>query len=262
MSKMGSNLLQVQSIIPNLVASLPFNNTNRNPQINATSEFNHSDHKPPLSLPHELMPMPNAKPFNNMPTGTVFPRSLSPSSSPSLQLNSHSLNNMFEENGIHLAAGLPHMSATALLQKAAQMGANVGNTNGVTEKSFVTSMAPASFGSVPSNGIMEQYMQNAQQDISSQYNFNVNGMDGSGGMNGVDMFNAILDQSKALSKIIEQNSRSSNGVLFPLSGSSSSTFNIGGTKGSEDVMTLDLLGIGVGGGGGGGGAHGYFGPLN
>lgn len=159
------------------------------------------------------------------------------------------------------------MSATALLQKAAQMGATVStnnNSNGVTEKSFVTSMAPPSFGMVqlqqqPNNGhsFMNHYMH--QHDISSQYNnFNANEMSGGGagnvGMNGVDMFNVILDQSKALSKIIEQNSRSINsGVLHPTNGGSSGAINIGGTKGSGDVMTLDLLGIG-----GGGGAHGNF----
>lgn len=76
-------------------------------------------------------------------------------------------------------------------------------------------------------------------------------------MNGVDMFNAILDQSKALSKIIEQSNRSSSGGAT--NGGSSGAINVGGSKGSEDVMTLDFLGIGGGGGGGGGGgAHGNF----
>ena len=76
------------------------------------------------------------------------------------------------------------------------------------------------------------------------------------GMSGLDMFNAILDQSKALSKIIEQNNRSSTyiGVLHAMNnGRSSGSIEVGGTKESEDVMTLDLLGIGGGGGGGGDG---------
>jgi len=77
---------------------------------------------------------------------------------------------------------------------------------------------------------------------------------GSVGMNGVDMFNAILDQSKALSKIIEQSNRSSSGGAT--NGGSSAAINVAGSKGSEDVMTLDFLGIG--GGGGGGGAQGNF----
>ncbi|KAH1192142.1 hypothetical protein AAZX31_20G221300 [Glycine max] len=260
--KIGPNL-QCQQI-PNLVSSsLPINtNIVPNPQMGGTSEFNHADHKHPLSLPHELMPMPAQKSFNNMAAGTtVFTRSLSSTSSPSLQLSS----NMFEENGLHLAAGSPHMSATALLQKAAQMGATV------TEKTFVTNMAPPSFGVLQQhhqqpNGqpFMNQYMHSGQQqqdvNISAQYNsFGANGMGGgSVGMNGVDMFNAILDQSKALSKIMEQNNRSSSGGPTN-GGSNSSAINVAGSKGgSGDVMTLDFLGIGGGGGGGGGDAHGNF----
>lgn len=157
----------------------------------------------------------------------LFPTSLSSNSSdPSLQQSSNSLN-MFN-------TGSPHMSATALLQKAAQMGATM------TEKS---SVAPLSFGASqqqPSHGVMNQYMYNSQHDISSQYNFN----NANGSMNGVDMFNAILGQSKALSKILEHNSRSSSNNV------------VGGTKRSdEDVMTLDFLGIGVGGGGANGNFH-------
>ncbi|KAK7277942.1 hypothetical protein RJT34_22962 [Clitoria ternatea] len=252
--KMGSNM-QCQPI-PNLVIScLPMINTNTNlpnPQISATSEFNPSDLKHPLPLPHELMPMPPApKPFNM--AGTMFTtRGLSSNPSPSLQLSS---NNMFDqENGLHCPIS-PHMSATALLQKAAQMGATVN------EKTFATNMAPPSFATMvqqQQQSFMNQFIQSSsQQDIninmSSQYNNNNNNFTASNGssMNGVDMFNAILDQSKALSKIMEQNSRSNSGSGATNNGGSSS----GAVKGSGgDVMTLDLLGIG----GGGGGGHGNF----
>ena len=69
--KIGPNL-QCQQI-PNLVSSsLPINtNIVPNPQMGGTSEFNHADHKHPLSLPHELMPMPAQKSFNNMAAGTT-----------------------------------------------------------------------------------------------------------------------------------------------------------------------------------------------
>ncbi|KAG4916855.1 hypothetical protein JHK87_054412 [Glycine soja] len=233
----GSNLQP--PIIPNIVASLPIINAN--------------NHKNPFSLPHDLMTTIPAKPFNNM--AAAFTRSLSSTSSPS-QLSSNSPNiNMLVENGLLS----PHMSATALLQKAAQMGATVNSNNNSMmssdEKSFiVTSMAP------PSYGIMNHNMHNGQQDLS-QYNFNANGMVDGGsnngmGMGGLDMFNAILDQSKALSKIIEQNNRNStyNGVLHAMNnGKSNDPIEGGGTKGSEavnHVMTLDLLGIGGGGGDG------------
>ncbi|RDX97552.1 Protein indeterminate-domain 2 [Mucuna pruriens] len=217
-SNMHSSNMQ-QPIIPNLVASLPINTNNHK-------------HVHPLSLPHDLVMTMPAKPFNsNM---AAFTRSLS---SPS-QLSSTSPNIMFEENALHS----PHMSATALLQKAAQMSATVNsNSSVITEKSFVTSMAP------PSYGVMNHDVHDDGQQDLSHYNFN--GIDGGGmGMSGLDMFNVILDQSKALSKIIEQNNRSnSNGVnLHAMNGRSS-----GSIKGSEDVMTLDFLGIGVGGGGDG-----------
>ncbi|CAJ1960843.1 unnamed protein product [Sphenostylis stenocarpa] len=227
----GSNLQP--PIIPNLVASLPVNTNN---------------HKLPLSLPHDLIATIPAKPFNsNM---AAFTRSLPSTTSPS-QLCSNSPNiNMFEENA------QTHLSATALLQKAAQMGAtlNTNNSSMMSEKGFATSMAP------PSYGVMNPNMHNGQQDLS-QYDFNANGtmIDGGGNamggeMSGLDMFNAILDQSKALSKIIEQNNRSSySGVLHAMNGTSSvSSIDVGGTKGGESVMTLDLLGIGGGGGGGDG----------
>jgi hypothetical protein len=254
-----------QQPISNLVSSLPLNPI-INPQIGGTvSEFNnHSDHKLPLSSPHELMSVVPPKPFNN----NIFTRSLSSStSSPSLQLSSNnSLNNILEENGsLHLSAATsPHMSATALLQKAAQMGATVSNNNAgiMTDKTTVATnmMAPPQFGVVQQQGhaFMNHYMQQQQQHYNN--NFNANGIINGGGvgMNGVDMFNAILDQSKALSKIIEQNNQtqSINSVVGGGGGGASSNsnnvMNISGSKGGGDVMTLDLLGIG------GGGAHSNF----
>ncbi|KAG2395132.1 uncharacterized protein HKW66_Vig0074920 [Vigna angularis] len=220
----------------------------------ASLPINTNNHKQPLPLPHDLIAAIPAKPFSsNM---AALPRSLSSTSSLS-QLCSNSPHiNMFEEKP------QTNMSATALLQKAAQMGATVNsNSNGMmTETGFATSMAP------PSYGVMNHHIHHGQQDLS-QYNFHANGtvmMDGvgngMGGMSGLDMFNAILDQSKALSKIIEQNNRSSySGVLHAMNNGRSSSIDVGGAKGSEDVMTLDLLGIGGGVGGGGGGDGSFFG---
>ncbi|KAK7284364.1 hypothetical protein RJT34_19109 [Clitoria ternatea] len=205
--------------IPNVVAPLPLNNS--------------ANHKHPLSLPHEhLMSTTMPKPFNddnNNMAAAAFT-----TSSPSV------LNNiMLDENGLH-GSLLPHMSATALLQKAAQFGST---TSDMTQH-------PA----LPSYGIMnDHYMQNNIE--MSHYNFNANnGVEYGGstnnnimGMSGLDMFNVILDQSKALSKILEQNNNRGGNSVWVHSGSA-----MNGNKGSgdEDVTTLDLLGIGGGGGGG------------
>lgn len=239
--------------IQNLVSSLPVNNANiPNPQV--VNMDNNNNNKHPMSLLQELMPMPANKPFShNMNAGNLFTSRLSSSSSaPPLQLNSNSPN-VFEENGQQqlplppAAASAQFMSATALLQKAAQMGATVSNSS-MMEKGFVTSMAPPSYGP---NGLyfMNHYMQNGPEDqISAGQYLNANG---SVGMNGVDMFNAILDQSKAFSKMIEENNnRSNNGVLH---GGASGAINISAAKGSGDVLTLDFMGIG------GEGAGSFFG---
>ncbi|CAK8561278.1 unnamed protein product [Lathyrus sativus] len=125
------------------------------------------------------------KPFNS----NIFTRSLSSStSSPSLQLSSNnSLNNILEENGsLHLSAAAtsPHMSATILLQKAAQMGATVSNSNAcmvMTDKTTVATnmMAPPPlFGVVQQQGqsFMNHYMQQQQQPQYINNNFNENVM--------------------------------------------------------------------------------------
>ncbi|KAI9099159.1 hypothetical protein K1719_024926 [Acacia pycnantha] len=230
----NSNSLGQLQIPNNPVSSLPLNSNFISSQ-NGTPHYNHCDEiKHPLSHLHqELLEFP-AKPFNYM-TGSVFARSLSSNSScSSLQLGSLS---MLEENE-HQPGGSAHMSATALLQKAAQMGATMSDSTNTS------CMAPSSLGHNNNNNYY--FMNSGQSDMSSSQYFSGNN-NNSFGMNSVDMFNAIMDQSKALSKMIEQNSRSNNnmnnsGVLHG--------------KGSGDVTTLDLLGIG--GGGGGGGAHDAF----
>lgn len=192
----------------------------------------------------------------------VFTRSLSSMNAaacPSLQLSSNN-NNMFEENnnnneqqsGGSAAAASAHMSATALLQKAAQMGAtmsngngNCSNNNGAVNNSC---MAPASFGSFMMNGGQHDPISTTSYLSTGMMmggggsnNVNNNNNNSVGGMNSVDMFNAILDQSKALSKMIEQNNNSrtniNNGLVMH---GGEPTSN----KANGDVMTLDFLGIG------------------
>ncbi|XP_028770862.1 zinc finger protein GAI-ASSOCIATED FACTOR 1 [Neltuma alba] len=223
---------QGQHQIPNPVSSLPIN-SNFNPQ-KGTPHYNHSDEiKHPISHLHqELLEFP-AKAFNYM-TGSVFARSLSSNSScSSLQLGSNNSLSMLEEIEHQTGGGSAHMSATALLQKAALMGATMSNSPNSS------GMAPSSLG----HNSNHYYMNSGQADMSSSQYFG--GNNNSFGMNNVDMFNAIMDQSKALSKMMEHNSRSSNnannhGVLHSAMNGGPASKGSGG-----DVTTLDLLGIGA-----------------
>ncbi|XP_059295303.1 zinc finger protein GAI-ASSOCIATED FACTOR 1-like [Lycium ferocissimum] len=125
------------------------------------SEFNNFDPKNPLkSLPQELLPIPFKSMNNNVaqggmfstPSGNLFgsPRSVASSSS-GLQLSSNipSNFNYLQDSGKNgsaqgqgqLSGSTAPMSATALLQKAAQMGATASSSinSPMMQKSFVTS---------------------------------------------------------------------------------------------------------------------------
>ncbi|KAF4364510.1 hypothetical protein F8388_007087 [Cannabis sativa] len=148
---MGPNLLSQQTQMPDLMPSMPLTT---NTSINGLSDFK--------SIPQELIPMPYNKPMNNMAPGGMFstssgplfgsPRGISTSSASSLQLSSNSSSgfNYLQDNknasGPILAAGSAHMSATALLQKAAQMGATASSSSinsPMIQKSFSSTSSMA-----------------------------------------------------------------------------------------------------------------------
>ncbi|GAV83360.1 zf-C2H2_jaz domain-containing protein/zf-C2H2_4 domain-containing protein [Cephalotus follicularis] len=153
MTNIGPNL---QNQMSELISSMPMNGNTST--ANGVSDFNNLDTKNPLkSLPQELMTMP----FKSMNMGsssssTLFggPRSISSSSS-SLQLrrsNSSSGFNHLQDSkkGSHIPAPV-HMSATALLAKAAEMGAATASNNinsPMMQKSFVSSVRPSSIGTI------------------------------------------------------------------------------------------------------------------
>ncbi|KAJ6972992.1 hypothetical protein NC653_033352 [Populus alba x Populus x berolinensis] len=105
----------------------------------------------PQELPQELVPIP----FKSMnmaggmfssSSGTLFGSQRSISSTSSLQLSSKDSSGLHylqdNKNGCPISASA-HMSATAMLKKAAQMGATASNSinSPVMQKSFASSMA-------------------------------------------------------------------------------------------------------------------------
>ncbi|XP_071923407.1 zinc finger protein JACKDAW-like [Coffea arabica] len=203
MNSMGPNM---QGQMPDFMSSMPMN-PNANTSM-GLSEFNNFDPKNPLkSLPQDLVPMP-FKPTNmvggmfSSSSGTLFgsPKGISSSCS-GLQLSSNtpsSFNYLQEgKNGSQLS-GSPHMSATALLQKAAQMGATASNTinSPMMQKSFVGSMAgPDQIAGPKSSAYSSMQQHNINNSNNASYeNFATHQPDQSGlaGLHNAGGFNPHL----------------------------------------------------------------------
>ncbi|KAL5996043.1 hypothetical protein ACLOJK_026116 [Asimina triloba] len=268
--------------VSDLMSSIPSNSS-------ISPDFSNDTKNPLKSLSHDLMPM-QLKSLNmaggmfSTTSGTLFgPRSISSASS-SLQLSGSS-SPSFDglggdgKSGRQMAGGTAHMSATALLQKAAQMGATAssninppmlqqqhrgGFVAGMAGTDQLSSMRP--FGAMPppppfdhmqppaeqshlvgmdGSDFASQFLQkNAGQDIASQF------FDGSGGeragMNEMGVFSPGIFSEQShhgFLKCVESESSGGGGGGSMMHGGRGVRFGPGPSGSGSDMMTVDFLGL-------------------
>ncbi|GFZ19537.1 hypothetical protein Acr_28g0002420 [Actinidia rufa] len=185
------------------------------------------------------------KPMFSTASGPLFcsPRSV-PSLSSSLQLSPNTGFNYLQEskNNGPVSTGSAHMSATALLQKAAQIGSTASNSNvnsPMTQKNFVSTMAP-------SYGSMQQHDSSYEPFQSTSNQSGLVAINGGGlivsemGLFGGMLMGGCGDHGN------EDSDRSSLIQVRGLAGPNvtGTTRLSGAGGGGNNVMTVDFLGVG------------------
>ncbi|MCD9646973.1 hypothetical protein HAX54_037250 [Datura stramonium] len=214
------------------------------------AEFNNFDPKNPLkSIPQELLPIPFKSMNNNIAPGGMFstttgnlfgnPRSVASSSS-GLQLSSNIPSNFSYlqdsgKNGQGQFSGSSSapMSATALLQKAAQMGATASSSinSPMMQKSFVTSAMAAGPDTISRPSPYDNN-NHQQQNLAAV-------------MNDMGIYSGILmsnDQNDGgfIKNITEHDNQDDN------NNNTIRNQTVLGQNGSNDMLTVDFLGVGGG----------------
>ncbi|KAJ8749638.1 hypothetical protein K2173_026287 [Erythroxylum novogranatense] len=276
MTNMASNM---QNRMPELISSTPLSSTTNS--STGMSDFNNFDPKNPLkSLPQDLVPL-QFKPMNmaggmfSSSSGTLFGRPRGISSNSNLQLSSNGSSGFGYlqdgKNGCQLP-GLAQMSATALLQKAAQMGAAASSSinSPMMQKSYASSMAghdqvtairPPIFGGIQQhNGSYDHFSTQSdqtnmvgvssgefnKQEISALFD---TATGGSAMNDNMGMFASMFASNDHNPGFMRNMEHEDSGSPSLVQGRSSAIPTVktkfgGGTGESGDMHTHDFLGIG------------------